>query len=97
MQFEYKPSFERRFKKLTPALQKKASAAIESLFAYLDHRLPLRGGLGLKNFRKDYWEIRIDIRFRIIFELTDRVVFWFIRPPAVHARNGALTMIGTHP
>lgn len=59
-------------------MRQKASAAIQALFAYLDYKTPLRGGLGLKNFRKNYWEIRIDIRYRIIFELTDRVTFWFV-------------------
>jgi mRNA-degrading endonuclease YafQ of YafQ-DinJ toxin-antitoxin module len=78
MQFEFASSFDRRFKTLSPERQQKARAAIEALLAYLDHRAPLRPGLGLKNFRKDYWEIRIDIHDRIIFELTDRVVFWLV-------------------
>ena len=39
---------------------------------------PLRPGLGLKNFRGNYWEIRVDLHDRIIFELTDRVRFWLV-------------------
>lgn len=78
MRFEFQPSFDRRFKKLSPERQRKARAAVESLLAYLDRRTPLRAGLGLKNFQGDYWEIRLDIHDRIIFELTDRVTFWLV-------------------
>lgn len=78
MQFEFRSSFDRRFRKLSADRQHKARVAIESLLAYLDRAGPLRPGLGLKNFHDDYWEIRIDIHDRIIFELTDRVTFWFV-------------------
>lgn len=78
MPFEFAGSFDRRFKKLSPERQQKARAAIEALLTYLDRKAPLRPGLGLKNFQKDYWEIRIDIHDRIIFELTDRVIFWLV-------------------
>lgn len=78
MQFEFRPSFDRRFKKLTRQRQEKARSAIEAVLAYLDRRGPLRPGLGLKNFQGNYWEIRIDIHDRVIFELADRVVFWLV-------------------
>ena len=78
MQFEFASSFDRRFQKLSPERQQKTRSAIEALLAYLDRKAPLRPGLGLKNFQKDYWEIRIDIHDRIIFELTDRVIFWLV-------------------
>lgn len=78
MLFEFKPSFDRRFKKFPLDRQTKARAAIEALLSYLDRKTPLRPGLGLKNFHSHYWEIRIDLRDRIIFELTDRVTFWLV-------------------
>ena len=78
MRFEFASSFDRRFRKLAPERQQKARAAIEALLAYLERNAPLRPGLGLKNFQQDYWEIRIDIHDRIIFELTDRVTFWLV-------------------
>lgn len=78
MQFEFKPSFDRRFRKLTRQRREKARAAIESILAYLDRWSPLRPGMGLKNFHRNYWEIRVDIHDRIIFELTDRVIFWVV-------------------
>ena len=78
MQFEFASSFDRRFKKLTPQRQQKARAAIEALLAYLDRKTALRPGLGLKNFSGDYWEIRVDLHDRIVFELSDRVTFWLV-------------------
>ena len=78
MQFVFASSFDRRFKKLSPQRQQKARAAIDSLLSYLDRQAPLRPGLGLKNFQGDYWEIRLDIHDRIIFELSDRVTFWLV-------------------
>ena len=78
MQFEFRPSFDRRFKKLTFQRQQKTRAAVESVLSYLDRKSPLRPGLGLKNFQGDYWEIRVDLHDRIIFELTDRVTFWLV-------------------
>lgn len=78
MRFEFQPSFDRRFKQLSSPRQRKVRVAIEALLAYLDRKGPLRPGLGLKNFQGDYWEIRIDLHDRIIFELTDRVIFWLV-------------------
>lgn len=78
MQFEFKPSFDRRFKKLPSERREKARAAIESILTYLDRKTPLRPGLGLKHFHGNYWEIRVDIHNRIIFELTDRLTFWLV-------------------
>ena len=78
MQFEFTASFDRRFKKLSLPRQQRARTAVEALLSYLDRRGPLQPGLGLKNFHGDYWEIRLDIHDRIIFELTDRVTFWLV-------------------
>ena len=78
MQFVFASSFDRRFKNLSPQRQQKARGAIDSLLSYLDRQTPLRPGLGLKNFQGDYWDIRLDIHDRIIFELSDRVIFWLV-------------------
>lgn len=78
MKIDTAPNFERQFKKLDSAAQARVRAAIESILAYFDQRSPLRPGLGLKNFKKNLWEIRVDIRNRIVFELTDQLTFWMI-------------------
>jgi mRNA-degrading endonuclease RelE of RelBE toxin-antitoxin system len=65
----YLKSYDRSFKKLDKPVQEKAVSAIDSLLDFIrTHQKP--EGLGLKKVHKDYWEIMLDIRNRIIFELT---------------------------
>ncbi len=78
MQFEFKASFDRCFKKLTPSRQQKIYQAIDSFLKYLDGLADLPPGLGLKNWHGDYWKIRAGIKDRILFEFTDRIAFLFV-------------------
>ncbi len=77
MQYEFKASFDRRFKKLSPSRQKKAYQSLDALMNYLDGHASLPTGLGLKNWYADYWEIRAGLKDRILFEFTDTIVFLF--------------------
>ena len=45
---------------------------------YIDGEAELPPGLGLKNWRGDYWEIRAGIKDRILFEFTDQIIFLFV-------------------
>ncbi|MEK6728189.1 MAG: hypothetical protein AABY28_05930 [Candidatus Omnitrophota bacterium] len=68
MTINYLKSFDRSFKRMDRAIQGKAISAIDALMEFLrNHQKP--AGLGLKKIHKNYWEIRLDIRNRIIFEL----------------------------
>ena len=78
MQYEFKATFERRFKKLSPSRQKKVYQAIDILMNYLDRLAPLPTGLGVKNWHADYWEIRAGLKDRILFEFTNKIVFLFV-------------------
>lgn len=78
MQFEFKASFDRCFKKIAPQRQQKIYQAIDSFLKYLDGEADLSPGLGLKNWHGNYWEIRSRIKDRILFEFTDRVAFLFV-------------------
>jgi len=79
VEYEFKPSFDRRFRKLGRSRQQKAYEAIDSLLSYFDgEEAPLRKGLGLKNWGGDYWEIRSTLKDRIIFKFTDHIIFLFI-------------------
>jgi hypothetical protein len=78
MRYEFKPSFDRSFKKLPPFRQEKVYQALDAFMKYLDKEAPLPSGLGLKNWREDYWEIRSSIKDRILFEFTDEIVFLFV-------------------
>ena len=78
MQYEFKLSFDRRFKKLSSSRQKKVYQALDTLMNYLDGNAPLQPGLGLKNWHSDYWEIRSGLKDRILFEFTDKVIFLMV-------------------
>jgi len=78
VEYEFKPAFDRRFKKLDRSRRQKAYEAIDALMNYFDGVTPLSKGLGLKNWKDDYWEIRSTLKDRIIFKFTDRVSFLFI-------------------
>ena len=78
MQFEFKASFDRCFKKLSPLRQQKIYQAIDTFLKYIDGQGDLPTGLGLKNWHGDYWEIRAGIKDRILFEFTERILFLFV-------------------
>ena len=78
MEYEFKPSFDRRFRKFGRNRRQKAYDAIDALMNYFDRKAPLPKGLGLKNWKDDYWEIRSTLKDRIIFKFTDHVSFLFI-------------------
>ena len=75
MQIEFKSSFDRHFRKLAAARQQRVFTSIDALLRYLDGAAELPPGLGLKNWSRNYWEIRAGLKDRIIFELTDRIIF----------------------
>jgi len=78
VQFEFKTSFDRCFKKLSPPRQQKVYQSIDVLIKHLDGEAALSPGLGLKNWHGDYWEIRAGIKDRVLFEFTDQIVFLFV-------------------
>ena len=78
MRYEFKTSFDRRFKKLSSPRQQKVYQAIDTLMKYIDGETEPSTGLGLKNWHANYWEIRAGIKDRILFEFTDQVIFLFV-------------------
>lgn len=73
MRINYLKSYDRCFKKLTSQEQEKTIQAIDALLDFLKSGKKSKG-LGLKKLRKDYWEIRIDIKNRIIFEFKKEIL-----------------------
>ena len=75
MRYEYKSSFDKVFKKLGLNRQEKVIDAISILIDFFENRKKTKG-LGLKNLRENYWEIRVNVKDRIIFTLEkDKVAF----------------------
>lgn len=73
MIINYLKSYDRSFKKLDVPVQEKAVYAIDSLLDFIETRQKPEG-LGLKKLYKNYWEIRLDIKNRILFELSGETI-----------------------
>lgn len=73
MIINYLRYYDRSFKKLDSPIQEKAISAIDSLIDFIKTRQKPEG-LGLKKVYKDYWEIRLDIKNRMIFELKGNII-----------------------
>lgn len=77
MKYEYKPSFDKTFKRLPPDRKKRVSEAISFLVDFFETGEKTKG-LGLKHLRGNFWEIRADIKDRIIFTLEGSTVGFVI-------------------
>lgn len=78
MRLNYLKSYDRTFKKLTSSQQENAIKAIDALIEFIKIGKKPQG-LGLKKVRKAYWEIRLSVKNRIIFEFkSDTINFAFV-------------------
>ena len=68
MKVAYHSSYDKNYKKLPRNKQLGADYAID-VFIDLFKIGQKPKGLGLKKLKNNYWEIRIDLYYRIIFEL----------------------------
>ena len=75
MRFEPLPSYARSLKKLDPPIKEKAKAAVNKYVDFFEggHKPE---GLGLRKLSKHIWEIRVDIKIRVIFRLEGDLVQW---------------------
>lgn len=67
MKFEFKPSFDKSVKNLSSKNKKEIKELCFSLIDVLSGQSSLPGGFGLKNLRRNFWEIRKGLKLRIIF------------------------------
>ena len=78
MVVEYLASYDRAFRHLSAAIQVHTVQVIDRLLDYFSTGQRPHG-LGLTRLRRDYWEVRVGLRLRILFELgKDRVAFIFV-------------------
>jgi len=77
MRYEYKSSFDKVFKKLGLNRQEEVIDTISILMDFFENRKKAKG-LGLKNLRENYWEIRVNVKDRIIFTLEKDIVAFII-------------------
>ena len=67
MKYEFKPSFDRSVKSLPPKEKQEIKALCIDLIDVLSGSRELSPGIGLKNIRKEFWEIRKGIKLRVLF------------------------------
>ena len=73
MRFEYKPAFLRQYRHLPLVEQEQSSGAIQKLIHFFEKGEKPQG-LGLKQLRKPFWEIRATIHLRILFRFQGDLV-----------------------
>ena len=67
MKYEFKPSFDRSVKSLPHEIQQEVKELCITLINSLSGERELSLGMGLKNLRKNFWEIRKGLKLRILF------------------------------
>ena len=67
MKYEFKSSFDRSVKSLHPEIQQDVKQLCIALIDILSGEQELSKGMGLKNLRKNFWEIRKGLKLRILF------------------------------
>jgi mRNA-degrading endonuclease RelE of RelBE toxin-antitoxin system len=76
MKYEFKSSFDRSVKSLPSEKKQEVKELCIALIDVLSGEKELSVGLGLKNLRKNFWEIRKGLKLRILFRWrTDHVEF----------------------
>ena len=76
MKYEFKSSFDKSVKSLPSEKKQEVKELCIALIDVLSREQELSVGLGLKNLRKNFWEIRKGLKLRILFRWrTDQVEF----------------------
>ena len=78
MQYESKSSFDRVFKKLSPKDKEEVITAIETLIDVMERKTTPSQGLGMKRIGKNYWEVRVGLELRILCEVSDKLILFFV-------------------
>lgn len=75
MRYEFKSSFDRSVGRLDRARRGRVIEAVEAIVDFFEGG-PRPDGLGLKQLRKPFWEVRASIRDTVVFAIEkDRFVF----------------------
>ena len=77
MRYERKPSFDKTIKKLSSDRKEKVKEAIQALVVFFETGQKTEG-LGLKKLSNDFWEIRTDLKDRILFRFKGDLVKFVI-------------------
>jgi mRNA-degrading endonuclease RelE of RelBE toxin-antitoxin system len=67
MKFEFKPSFGRSIKQLSPSDKTLVKETATQLMDFLLKDREIYQGLGLKRLKEDFWEVRQGLKVRLLF------------------------------
>lgn len=75
MRYEPLPSFDRSLKALAQDVKKRTKETILVLVDFFETGQKA-SGLGLKKLTGDLWQIRVDIRLRVVFRIEGDLIQW---------------------
>jgi len=87
MRFEFKPSFDRPVKSLSSDEKENIKDLCIHLIDLLAEQRELQKGIGLKNLRKNYWEIRKGLKVRILFRWQKDLIEFVLAGSHDHIKN----------
>ena len=67
MKYEFKASFDKSVKSLPSETKQEIKELCITLIDVLSGEQDLSAGMGLKNLRKNFWEVRKGLKLRILF------------------------------
>ena len=68
MRIEFRKSFEKSLKKVNSKDRENVFEVCQALLDVIEKQEQPSQGIGLKKLEKNFWEIRVNIQIRIIFE-----------------------------
>lgn len=69
MKVRYLNSFDKTFNRLPISKQLKVIEVVDILISFLETKSRLTKGIGIKKLRKNFWEVRISLKLRILFKI----------------------------
>ena len=74
MRIEFRKSFEKSLRKINPKEKEGIFEICQALLNMIERQAGPSQGLGLKKLEKTFWEIRVNIHLRIIFEWQEDLI-----------------------
>jgi len=78
MRYEFKKTFDKSSKRFSKDEWQVIKKVVFDTIDFLASGKPPSQGYGLKHLRWDLWEVRVNIKYRIIFKFTDDLVQFII-------------------
>ena len=74
MRIEFRKSFEKSLKKINPQDKENVFEVCQTLLDVTERQEQPSPGIGLKKLEKTFWEVRVNIHIRIIFEWREDLI-----------------------